>query len=193
MRYPEVFLVPVLMLFDYYLTLLGAYLAEQSYRRHFKVEHYELNPIWQKAVAQRRWLNWRHLALVFLVTVLLVLSLEVLELDAALYYALLGFLFTFYGLVLGRHLSNILTFAHLRRHPDGVTGEVRFSHRYVLLLSINQQLVAAVPIVFIAIFAPSPFVFGAVAGILAMLLIKAFWLARTPRDSREHSQIGSSA
>ena len=45
MRHPEVLFVPVLMVLDYYLTLYGAHLAEQSYRRHFKTEHYELNPI----------------------------------------------------------------------------------------------------------------------------------------------------
>src|SRR5262245_6019846 len=61
MLHPEVLLVPVLMVLDYYLTLYGAHLAEQSYRRHFKTEHYELNPIWQRAVARRRWINLWHL------------------------------------------------------------------------------------------------------------------------------------
>jgi hypothetical protein len=36
MRHPEVLLAPLLMVFDYYLTLLGAYLPERAYRRHFK-------------------------------------------------------------------------------------------------------------------------------------------------------------
>ena len=74
----------------------------------------------------------------------------------------------------GARLRRMVTLA--RQNPLGALG-----------------LVIIIAFIFIAIFAPSPFVFGAVVGMLAMLLIKAFWLARTPRDSREHSQIGSSA
>jgi hypothetical protein len=82
MRHPEVLFVPVLMVLDYYLTLYGAHLAERSYRRHFKIEHYELNPIWQSAVARRHWINLRHLAVVMLVGGMLVLLAEVLELES---------------------------------------------------------------------------------------------------------------
>jgi hypothetical protein len=197
MQHPVVLLVPVLMLLDYYLTLLGAHLAEQSYRRHFKTEHYELNPIWQRAVAGRRWLNVRHLVLVLLVTGILVVLAEVLvvdtgELDIALLNGLLGFLFTLYGLLLGRHLSNILTFLHLARHPDEVAGEVRLSHRYVLLLSLYQLLVAAVPIAMIAVFSTGPFVLGALAGVLALMLVKAYWLVRARRKGLQQSALASS-
>ena len=62
MRHPEVLLAPLLMVADYYLTLLGAHLAEHSYRRHFKTAHYELNPFWQSAMVRRQWINLRHLA-----------------------------------------------------------------------------------------------------------------------------------
>ena len=197
MQHPVVLLVSVLMLLDYYLTLLGARLADRSYRRHFKTEHYELNPIWQSAVAGRRWLNVRHLILVMLVTGILVLLGEVLlveaiEPDTTLLNGLLGFLFTVYGLMLGRHLSNILTFAHLGRHPDEVVGEVRLSHRYVVSLSIYQLLVAAVPIAMIAVFSTSPFVLGALAGVLAIMLVKAFWLVRAGRNAAGQSSVGSS-
>src|SRR5262245_41203016 len=184
MRHPVVLLAPVLMLLDYYLTLFGARLADRVYRQHFKVEHYELNPIWQNAVAQRRWLNVRHLVLVALVAGILVLLAEVLEADMTLLDAMLGFLFTIYGLLLGRHLSNILTFVYLGRHPDEVAGEVRLSHRYVLSLSVYQLLAAAVPIAMIAVFSTSPFVLGALAGMLALMLVKASWLVRARRKAR---------
>jgi hypothetical protein len=164
MRHPEVLLAPLLMVFDYYLTLLGAYLAEHSYRRHFKTAHYELNPFWQNAMVRRQWINLRHLAGVVLVGSLLVLLTDVLELNDVFFNALLGFVLTCYGLVLGRHLSNLLTFVHLARTPDDVTGEIHLSHNFVLSLSIYQLLATGIPIGLIAIFSPSDFVFGACCG-----------------------------
>jgi hypothetical protein len=186
MRHPEVLFVPVLMLLDYYLTLYGAHLAEQSYRRHFKTEHYELNPIWQSAVARRHWINLRHLALVVLVVGILVLLAEVLELESESLNPLLGFVLTSYGMVLGRHLSNILTFAHLTLRPDEVVGEVRLSHSFVISLSIYQLLVVGLPIIFVAIFSPSGFVFGAVAAVLTMGSVKTLWLVRSRKTRAKH-------
>ena len=189
MRHPEVLFVPVLMVLDYYLTLYGAHLAEQSYRRHFKTEHYELNPIWQSAVARRHWINLRHLALVVLVGGMLALLAEVLELESVFLNPLLGFVLTSYGLVLGRHLSNILTFAHLARRPDEVVGEVRLSHSFVISLSIYQLLAVGLPIIFVAIFSPSGFVFGAVAAVLTVGSVKTLWLLRSRKTRAKHPAI----
>src|SRR5512147_2377148 len=76
MRHPEVLLVTALLLADYYLTLWGAALAEQGYRRHFRNPSYELNPIGRGDVAQRRLFNPRHLALTAALTVLLIWASE---------------------------------------------------------------------------------------------------------------------
>jgi hypothetical protein len=194
MRHPEVLLAPALMVLDYYMTLVGASLAQRSYRRHVKIDHYELNPIWQNAVAERRWFNPRHLALVMLAGGLLVLLAEIVELDTRIFEALLGFVFTLFGLVLGRHLSNILMFVHLARNPDEIAGEAHLSHSFVLSSSIYQLLVAAVPIGMIALFSPSPFVFGAVAAVLALGLAKTLWLARALlRGGAKQSVLGSNS
>lgn len=74
MQHPEIFLIPLLMLADYFLTLVGAKMAEEKYRLHYKITNYELNPFWQKSVNERRWLNPRHLILVTLITILLLLG-----------------------------------------------------------------------------------------------------------------------
>ena len=63
--------VPVLMLLDYLLTILGAKASVRVYRRHFVVPNYELNPLWQESVRKQRWLNPRHLAIVCFATGLL--------------------------------------------------------------------------------------------------------------------------
>lgn len=51
-------LIPVLMLSDYYLTLIGEKLRQQSEsRRLVRLESYELNPLFRKDVARLRWLT----------------------------------------------------------------------------------------------------------------------------------------
>jgi hypothetical protein len=114
-----------------------------------------------------------------------VLLTDVLELDDVFFNALLGFVLTCYGLVLGRHLSNVMTFVHLARCPADVTGEIHLSHNLVLSLSIYQLLVAGFPIGFIAIFSPSDFVFGALAAVVALAFVNTLWLARARKtDSK---------
>src|SRR3954471_18182323 len=70
-RHPEFLLVPVLMISDYLLTIAGARLRADVYGRHFRTQHYELNPAWQSAVAKLRWFNPRHLLITFAFTVFL--------------------------------------------------------------------------------------------------------------------------
>jgi len=41
MRHPEVFLIPLLLLLDYVLTVGGSKMAARKYSQHFKFEHYE--------------------------------------------------------------------------------------------------------------------------------------------------------
>ncbi len=44
MNHPELIAVPVLMLADYALTILGAKTSAVVYRNHFTMPSYELNP-----------------------------------------------------------------------------------------------------------------------------------------------------
>jgi hypothetical protein len=190
MRHPEVLLVPVLMLSDYYLTLYGLRLAEQSYLRHFKIPHYELNPIWQRAIARRQWFNRWHAA-VLLVGCILVGLAEIMQVDDTLLDPMIGFLLAFYGLLLSQHLSNLLTFSHLNRHPDEVTGEVHLAQTFVLRLSIHQLLPVAAPIAVIAIYSPNEFVLGAMVAVLLMAILKTVWLARARRIHAKKALAGT--
>ena len=69
---PYVFLIPALMLSDYYLTLYGAWLVK---RRHpdFDARDYELNPMWKTDVSKFKLLNFRHLLSVAFITSFLVM------------------------------------------------------------------------------------------------------------------------
>src|SRR6516162_5062024 len=55
--------VPVLMLSDYLLTILGAKASLGVYRQHFISPHYEINPLWQKCVQQLKWFSPLHFIL----------------------------------------------------------------------------------------------------------------------------------
>jgi hypothetical protein len=44
---------------------------------------------------------------------------------------LLGFIFGVYTLVIGRHLTNILIFRHINRHPESMQGEVSYSMEFI--------------------------------------------------------------
>ena len=68
MKHPEIFLLPVFMLADYFLTIYSAVLLDRRYRDFFKINQYELNPLWQKAVASKTWFNPKHLGITALAT-----------------------------------------------------------------------------------------------------------------------------
>lgn len=179
MRHPEFLLIPVLMLSDYALTIAGARMRLLNYGRHFKTEHYELNPIWQQAVAKLRWFNPRHLLITAAITLILGFCIEVLQpSDEAFVEVIEGFLLGLLGAVNGRHLGNLLTFAYLGRHPDAIDGTVTMNHEFALWLSTFQGLGFAVPASLLALFSPRPIVLGFLGGALALLAVHVAWTLR---------------
>jgi hypothetical protein len=180
-------LVPVLMLADYYLTLAGAVLQKRRHAEHFEQQSYELNPVWQRSVAQRRWFNPRHLFLVVLVTCLVVFLLESGDVPDDAAQCLIAGLFVAQGMVVGRHLSNLLVFRRMDRYPDEVTGRVTMSHSLTLAVSTFQYLVVVVPVAVLAALDPTPTTFGGVAGAIAVLLAHGFWIWRHRRALRRQA------
>jgi len=158
MEHPEVFLIPVLMISDYYLTILCAFQKEKKYDEHFRIQHFELNCLWQKDIARKRLFNPRHLTLVLLVTAVMFCGVEYGDLPDSSLEMFLGLLTVIYGAIIGRHLLNLLYFRRLTRHPDDVSGQVTLSHQLMLRISCYQLLMVALPIAIIAVFSPSPFV-----------------------------------
>jgi hypothetical protein len=84
MKHPEFLLLPVAMVADYLLTIACARLRVRGHAEHFKTAHYELNPIWQSAVAKKRWFNARHLVLTFVLSSILIACVEQLPPDMQL-------------------------------------------------------------------------------------------------------------
>jgi len=176
MDYPQLLLIPIFILADYLLTIAGARLIDQKYSQHFRSEHYELNPVWQTQVASKKWFNPRHTLLTTLLTALLILGTEFGDLPESLVRGILGFLLVFFGIVIGRHVGNILTFQHVIKQPSQISGQVTLAHSLSLLVSLYQMALVLVPLVLIWLFEPGPFTSGALLAGLFQILVHLGWI-----------------
>ena len=177
MNHPELIAVPILMLADYALTILGAKSSTVVYRNHFTTPSYELNPLWRKSVDQIRWFNPRHISLVALVTVLLiVVDLAVLPYD--LFELALGMLFGAFGAVCGRHLTNLMLFRYVNRHSNEISGQVQLSLK--LMLKISQfNYIGLIPVfTIVVVLVPNLYTAGILLGLLALVFAHFVWAAR---------------
>ncbi|MGD0815068.1 MAG: hypothetical protein ABSA83_15795 [Verrucomicrobiota bacterium] len=178
MNHPELLLIPLMMLLDYFLTVWGAVLSERKYRHHFKIEHYELNPAFQSSVARKQWLNPKHLGIVSALTVICFWWSSVWRGQDVFAECLFGYLTILFASIIGRHASNILTFYYHIRHPECVSGEVRMSHLLALNNARFRGLSLFFPLILIAFFSPSPFVIGGVLSQVALFFVHLKWLAK---------------
>lgn len=178
MKYPELLTVPALVLADYFLTLLSATEREKKYADHFAVEHFELNPVWQNQVARRKWFNPKHLLLTVTITLALVFLAEYAPVPEPFVRGTLGCLIVFFGMTIGRHLTNLMVFQHAINNPEDISGRLTMKHGMVLSVSLYNYAVVAVPVALIALFAPSAFVIGAVLACLLQVIVHAKWISQ---------------
>jgi hypothetical protein len=160
MKHPEIILLPIMMFADYYLTVIGAILKDRKYGDYFKSEHYELNPIFQKTIAAKKWFSARHFLLTILQTCLVGFLAEFGGLPDYLIQGIFGCLFVLYGTIIGRHLSNILIFLQIDRAADTISGQITMAHSLALSISTYQYLVVAVPMAILAAGTRAPFATG---------------------------------
>lgn len=184
MKHPVLLLIPALMISDYLLTVAGARLRTAAFGNHFKTQHYELNPLWQNAIARLRWFNLRHLALTLLVTGALIIIWEWSDPDDPLLPYFIGFLIGAQGTIIGRHLGNLAAFAYVKRHLGEIGGTVTMSHGLALWLSTFQLYAVLLPLALLAAYSPQQEVLGAVAGVVALILVHMIWIARHRRKLR---------
>ena len=185
MNHPELMCVPVLMAADHLLTVAGARARENGYDRHIRTEHYELNPVWQKEIARKRWFNPRHSVLVLVAAITFYLVSEAMppgDSAGALFFS--GMLVGTFGAINGRHLANLATFRYLRSHPDrDIEGSISISHEYALRLSLHQHMTLLLPLALLCASQPGPLLAGGVAGIVLLMLLHAAWIAAWRRKT----------
>ena len=149
MKYPLVFLIPILMLLDYFLTVVGRQHYQRQYGQHIRLEQYEMNPIWQQRIAQDSWFNRRHLFMVIFMSTIMVGLRNGTGLPSRDYF-FFGVLVTVYLLIIGRHLGNILNFRYVAHHPEAIRGEAYISYEATIKASQCQLLGFLLPILFAA-------------------------------------------
>lgn len=176
MSRPEFALIPILMFSDYFLTVAGAVLKERAYDRHFEIDSYELNPTWQTDIARKRWFNLRHALLTVLVTVLLFLIVESNYLPDPFLDAFFGCLCIVFGIIIGRHLSNLLIFVTIAHRAQDISGSVEMSQELTLWISTYQYIVVALPMLLVGIFSPTPFVGGGLVGVMLIFMMHLGWI-----------------
>jgi hypothetical protein len=185
MKHPEVFIIPVLMLLDYYLTVWGAVLSEKKFAQHFKYEHYELNPDCQKSIAQKKWFDPKCLGSVAAVTAICLVWAVAWQGESGVAEGVFGFATMAYGSIVGRHLMNICEFRYFIRHPECVSGEVTLNHLSTLNQARFGVLVLFFPLMLIVVFSPSPFVIGGVCSQVYLYCLIWRWIAKAKAQLRK--------
>jgi hypothetical protein len=185
MRHPEMLLLPILMLADYFLTLTSEVLKGKKYSDHFKTEHGELNPMWQKDVRQRKWFNPRHILLTLVASSVVAIMVEFSDMPEPLVQGFLGCLLVCYGMIIGRHISNLMIFGYVIRRPGTISGQVTFTYASALFLSFCQFTVVFVPLLLVAALASSPFALGGLLGIVFLLAAHLEWLRKYNRKKKQ--------
>lgn len=177
-----------MMLADYFLTVWGAILSEKKYRLHFKIEHYELNPLWQKNIASKKWVNPKHLIAVAIVTLFCFVWSTGWTGPDMVAEGLLGYLTVLFVGIIGNHLTNIFIFLYVNRHPESIQGEIKMSHPLILCMSQFRAFSLLLVLTLIAIFSPTPFVLGGLCSQMTFLFVKLFWIARANANEKKKIQ-----
>jgi len=185
MNHPEVLIIPVLMLLDYFLTIWGAVLSEKKYAQHFNYEHYELNPYHQKSIAEKKWFNPKYLAVMTAVAAMCFVWGVAWNGEDGLAEGMFGFATILSGSLVGRHLSNICIFRYFIRHPNCVSGETKIVQLTALNMARSQIFILFFPLLLIAIFSPTPFVIGAVVSQVFLFFLNLKWISKAKSQLRK--------
>lgn len=178
MQYPEVLIIPVLMFLDYYLTIWGAIQRTKAHSKYILIENYELNPMWQNDIKQRKLFNIKQIVLTIAFFIFLIYVFEFYDLSVWYKEGLFGFLLIHNGMLVGRHVSNILTYNYVEKNSDSLNGQIKLSHQFSLHHSQYQYFVVIVPMVAIAILNPKPFTIGCAVGALNSIIYHKLWIRK---------------
>ncbi len=186
MVHPEILLLPVLMVADYYLTILGASLREKIYGKHLLIETYEMNPHYRGVIDAKSKFNLRFAGQVFINTLALFLvSLVATSEYEFVYQILLGFYLTLFAYINGLHISNLLTFMYVNKQPEVLDGSVRLAHSYLLRNSLYSTSAIFFPVLLILIFSFTYFALGAMIAIVYKAYLGVVWIFKDKKSKTQ--------
>ncbi len=171
MKYPIVIALPLLMLADYYLTLLGAVLKDKKYSKFVVIEDYELNPRFQEAIKQKKLINIKHFLFTFLLSLLMIGLTEFINMPREVIGFILGIFLIAYGMIVGGHITNILWFWYVIKKEDQIGGQIHYTYEASVFMTMFHYLMPLLLLIIICIYEKSLFVLGGICGVL--LLVRA--------------------
>jgi hypothetical protein len=167
-----VVITPILMLADYFLTLIGKRYRDKI--TYISSDTYELNPEFRKAIDNELKINPRHLIYVVVFTFIAFMVYK--SGNETSIEGFTGFIVTLFSVVNARHIGNILLYRYSLKNPDQVKGTLYTSHEYNLKNSLFQVIgLSTVFLVFVLI-KPSPFLIGAFISQLVFIIQHIAWI-----------------
>ncbi len=176
MQHPEIIIIMVLMFSDYYLTIWASKLRDKGHSNYFEIENYELNPIWQKDIQNQKIINFRQLIMTIAAFCFFIYIFEFDDMSYGFKEILIGVLLAHYGMLTGRHISNLLTYNYTKKHPDELIGKIKQSHEFSLHNSLYQYFVAIIPLAIIAIVNQKPMLIGCAIGAAFNIILHKLWI-----------------
>ncbi|MBI4452325.1 hypothetical protein HY637_02770 [Candidatus Woesearchaeota archaeon] len=180
--YLTIFLIAMLMLLDYYLTMKGFKLYKQKTYKYIKLESYELNTMFKESVNQSTY-NFKHLLSVALVSIFVYILYyasynEILFFHKSTYHFIQGMIFSMFIYINSKHLQNIMTFNAVNRNPSILSGKIKQTTLFSLKSGIAHSFAAFLVLLSLFLLVPSFFTFGFAIGPLAITLKQRKWLKK---------------
>jgi len=91
-----------------------------------------------------------------------------------------GITVAWFAYLIGIHLARITVFRYVIQHPDAISGVTHFKRRLVNLIGYAITLPPTVLLLVIALFAGTPFIWGAAAMFTFISLLQFFMVITTP-------------
>ncbi len=176
MAHYEIFLLPLLMIADYYLTLIGASLYKQSYGNYFVLDNYELNPMWQSSVGKSEKFDFRHLFMSIVFTIVFMSFDYYNIINEKILQVLLGYYIVLYSLINAGHLENIFIFKYTNTHPSLLKGKVFINYEMSVKRSQYRVLSLFIPLSIIAFYTKSYFAWGGALSTIGAWLTHSSWI-----------------
>lgn len=176
MNHPERLALLPLFLASFGLSVLGQTMADKVYRKHFSTS-FEANAYLRTAVNQRNWLNPRlilGLVLLLIITLLADQMPQVGEPDLIM-DLLFTAMFTYFAVIIGRHLSSLLIFNHVNRNPSELSGVIQMTTRLQMHFALFQHVAVIPVVVLLTIYSPNRYTVGALLGVSLLMGANLFW------------------
>lgn len=176
MDHYEIFLLPLLMMADYYLTLAGATLYKQAYGNYFVLDSYELNPVWQESVNKPKKFDFGHAFMSIVFTVVFI-SIDYYHIiNEKMLQGVLGYYIVLYSLINAKHLENISIFKFTNKHSGLLKGKVLINYEMSVKMSQYRMIFLFIPLSIIAFYSNSYFAWGGALSVIGAWLSHSSWL-----------------